>query len=195
MKNKNQKVCDAYWWLDSHPAFWPIETVNGVAEVLTSYDHGFVAISIDPHQINPATKCVDDNKKLNTKLQWWGEFGPAWYDKECPSASRQYSHDWKLDVYEDTYEDVLLEIARKVKRHYGDYKTDRESRTLTLTKGKYIAKFTIAGSKKVCLGGNVVDDDGISHKVKKCDEICFYPIKHIPYSQWKKFAPWLKDEK
>lgn len=120
----------AYWYLDAHPVFWrfreppllaglPLDHVS-LLERGYAFQRGL--IEIEPHRVNPATGCQEDEPGLNTKLEWWFEFGP--YDllphDESGVPVQGTWHDWMLDGGAATYEEAVTDIARKVWVNYGN---------------------------------------------------------------------------
>jgi hypothetical protein len=126
-------VHDAYYYLDIHPAFWRFREpplLSGLPQDHVSLlDHGYAfyhgAVEITPHKVNPATGCQDDDGGLNTRLEWWYEFGPRdLLPRSEDSGPVQATwHDYLLDGGAATYEQAVIDIALKVWTHYGNDRT------------------------------------------------------------------------
>lgn len=122
----------AYWYLDGHPVFWQFKReIPGHHEEyplnhVSFLRHGnawlYAHLEIIPHKVNPATGRTEDDKRLNTATEWWYEFGPAdLLPRQTPHGMCQGSwHDYHLDGGAATYEQAVLDIARKVHAHYGN---------------------------------------------------------------------------
>lgn len=105
---------------------WPLEDVR---------DGGFhECVDIEPVYINPATKAIDEDEEKNTEFRIWIEAG-GWDDLAKPENSATWPepqggwnefnrwtacHDYNLDCGGSTMEDALLQLAARVKFHYGD---------------------------------------------------------------------------
>lgn len=71
-------------------------------------------LDIDYVMVNPETLEIDDDESKNTKVQVWLECGPWDNEDNMPS------HDIELDCYGDTFEEAILELAKLVRKHYGE---------------------------------------------------------------------------
>lgn len=111
---KNNKFYDSWKWLDHHIYFsaWT-DYFN------TSYFE--VSLNIDVVKVNPETNEIDDDSKKNTKVQVWLECGDPILD-ENNRWQGDCSHDPKLDVGGDTFEEAIIKLSELVKKEYGDYK-------------------------------------------------------------------------
>jgi len=69
-------------------------------------------LDIQVVKVNPETMAIDDNDKLNTKVQIWLEAGA--YRKECST------HDIDLDCGANALEEAIIELANLVQNKYGD---------------------------------------------------------------------------
>jgi hypothetical protein len=74
-------------------------------------------------KINPKTRRIDDDPKLNTETEVWLESGP-WTRKEdkVPFGNEFWvgpSHDIRLDCGAPTLDRAVIKLARLVRRHYG----------------------------------------------------------------------------
>jgi len=69
-------------------------------------------LDIEVVKVNPQTDSIDDNRKLNTKVQIWLEAGPH--------IGRHHAHDIDLDCGADTFEEAIIELASLVKQKYSD---------------------------------------------------------------------------
>lgn len=75
---------------------------------------------------------VDDDKRKNKYVECWLEFGPVKYgyaysggekpqgDYDNVTIEHHY-HDWKCDTGGSTFDQGLVNLARKVRKEYGDY--------------------------------------------------------------------------
>jgi hypothetical protein len=104
---------EAWYYLVNHPAFEHPEYGPEFSTFPRDLDIDFV-------KVNPSTNIIDDDDSLNTKTEVWLEFGPPWFDEE--SGKWYSSHDIELDCGGDTFEEAIIELARLVKKHYGDEK-------------------------------------------------------------------------
>jgi len=116
-------VFRAWWYLDHHPVWWKFDQVRTNREeypanhVCFLQHQGAMAAGwpeITPHKAAPATRSVSEDHALNTELEWWYEFGPGCLDGGCSY------HDYKLDGGASSYEECVLQIARKVWYYYGN---------------------------------------------------------------------------
>jgi hypothetical protein len=88
-------------------------------EHVRNLDHGYGfssgAIEIDPHLVNPDDGRVSEDPRLNTRLEFWYETGEwTWSDPES------HVHAYRLDGGAPTYEQAVIDLARKVHRYYGN---------------------------------------------------------------------------
>ena len=118
----------AWWWLHYHPAFF--RQYDGLTEG-DEKEGFFTGLDISVQKVNPLTGYIDDNKTLNTQVEFWLENGP-WervadhLDEDIYGNGEMPSHDFNLDCGGLSYEQAILEMAKLVKKHYGDYKSDPE---------------------------------------------------------------------
>lgn len=108
---------EAWWFLLEHPKFKDKREIFGFEQ----------SLSIDVVKVNPVTKRVDDNDKLNTLVQIWLECGE--YQKTTAQEKKlgfdkdgKHVHDIRLDTGGDTFEIAIIRLARLVKKHYGAYR-------------------------------------------------------------------------
>ena len=110
----------AWHYLNEHPAFWRFG--REVREELPWNHLGRIQRDgamvegwpeITPHKVCPETGCIEDDESLNTRLEWWYEFGP-W------ALEGHSVHDYELDGGAATYEEAVIEIAKKVWSEYGN---------------------------------------------------------------------------
>lgn len=116
---------DAWWWLQNHPAFY-----RQAFWARGQDEPGFFSgLDISVQKVNPLTGRIDDNKALNTQVEFWLENGP-WMRTDDPANGipedmlgdgEIHSHDINLDCGGLTYEEALLNMAKLVREHYGDY--------------------------------------------------------------------------
>lgn len=114
----------AWYYLDHHPVFWRFEKLgqedypaNHVAHLEHEYAMSRGWPEITPHKVNPDTNRIEEDDALNTRIQWWYEFGPWSLTPGEPSIA---THDYELDSGTETYEQAIIEIARKVHDNYGN---------------------------------------------------------------------------
>jgi hypothetical protein len=116
-------VHHAWWYVDMHPVFWEFTKKRHEdypEKHLANLEHedawrkGWPVIT--PHKVNPETMHVGKNRKKNTHIRWWYEFGPT--DLSCVGCCK--SHDYQLDGGGDTYEQCVLAVARKIHKYYGN---------------------------------------------------------------------------
>jgi hypothetical protein len=120
----------AFYYLDDHPAFWRFRDQPADAAVPANHvsllEHGYAfwhgAIEITPHRVNPATGRQEEDPALNTRLEWWYEFGPADLlpRDEAGMPVQGHWHDYLLDGGTATYEQAVIDIALKVWTNYGN---------------------------------------------------------------------------
>lgn len=84
-----------------------------------------------PVFVNPDTMSIDDDDTKNTLFRVWVEAGP-WYDmsieEQAPAPEGGWtkhnkwiqSHDLRLDCSGSDMQEAMLELALRVKYHYGD---------------------------------------------------------------------------
>ena len=108
----------ALYFLKNHPMFSPSRLDERFLENL------YMMVV----KVNPETNSIDDDEEKNTKVQVWLECGPIYVKKITKGCNTKYSiqhtHDIELDCGADTYEEAIVELAKLVKEHYGDYKPD-----------------------------------------------------------------------
>jgi len=106
---------EAWWWLHNHP----INIGDG------GHNYGMYDLDIFVARVNPATNRIENAENLNTDTRIWLEFGPwedvaAHIDENLP-PNWQRTHDPNLDCGGATFEAAIINLAGKVKKHYGDY--------------------------------------------------------------------------
>jgi len=117
MNNLSNKFYDAWWFLVQHPMFFNPENYPDVEEEDKKYFASFTeCLCIDCQKVNPVTKSIDDNKKLNTHTEIWLECGPMQYVEVFERVTP--THDYRLDCGADTFEDAIIKLAKLVKRYY-----------------------------------------------------------------------------
>jgi hypothetical protein len=131
---------DAFWWLWAHPIFILKGKQTKAIDIKLfgrPVSSGFnEALDFNIVKVNPETNRIEDEEFLNTKVMVWMETGPF----EDPSESEHSSmndnekwmnhtgiptHDVKLDCSGDTFEEAIVNLAKKVKEEHGDY--DKET--------------------------------------------------------------------
>jgi len=85
-------------------------------------------------KVNPSTDKIDDDESKNTKVMIWMEAGP--FEEPDPNDDPSYeewinftgvpSHDIKLDCSGNTFEEAIINLAKKVMEEYGDYDEETE---------------------------------------------------------------------
>lgn len=98
---------DKYWFCMRHPAFINEDFVE-------------VEILIDPHMVCPSTARIEEYAPLNTKIQYWVEFCPPYYDDD-QAKKWVRSHDTDCDCGGWTYEEAIDNLYDLVLAKYGDY--------------------------------------------------------------------------
>jgi len=74
---------------------------------------------------------VGKDKKRNTNVECWLEFGKLAYEYPYEGAvetTLHEYHDYELDVGAPTYDEALVKLANRVLQKHGDYKNDRNER-------------------------------------------------------------------
>lgn len=97
---------EAYTYLENH------ETVK-----YDGINYFYKCLDVAVVKVNPNTMAIDDNDELNTKTQVWLEFGKAFYDNETFNCVMT-THDIDFDCGDDTFEEVIIELAELVQRKY-----------------------------------------------------------------------------
>lgn len=75
------------------------------------------SLDIDVLKVNPKSKKIKDDKKLNTLSQVYIESGPFMINKNNEYCM---SHDVRLDSSGETFEKAIINLAQKVKKYYGE---------------------------------------------------------------------------
>lgn len=119
-------------WLYHHPIFRQPITLNGS---LSFFDNWDKCVYIRPAWVNPETRYVEKDTRLNTQFEVWIEGGPM-YDQsgDFPSPEGGWNednrwsstHDIRLDCGSPNFEDALLLFAARIKCHYDDDGTDKD---------------------------------------------------------------------
>lgn len=113
MKNKEEFYI-AWYFIVEHPKFMD----DGENQ---TFPYG---LDIEVVKVNPETMSIDDDRSKNTKVQIWLEHGPYEYIKSMMSNTP--THDIDLDCGADTFEEAIIEMAKLVKKKYGDYEPQEE---------------------------------------------------------------------
>lgn len=121
-------VYNAYYYIANHPMFyywhvWRNHVEEGVAAVHERHlihDQGWESVHIDPHMIDPNTGKISDDEHLNTKVEWWYEYGPTLYQHMDGDSPGIRGHDWKRDGGADTYDEAIIKVAKSIHRYYGN---------------------------------------------------------------------------
>jgi hypothetical protein len=67
---------------------------------------------------------VNDACSKNVNIECWLEFGPIKQIVRDGILRVENSHDLRLDCGARTFDEALVRLARKVRRHYGDYRRE-----------------------------------------------------------------------
>lgn len=100
----------AWWYLEEHKYF---KDKNGLSRFQQALD-------IEVVKVNPKTKEVDDNKKLNTEIDIWLECGRLCEDDE--TFGTIFEHNLDMDCGAKTFEKAIMKLANIV------YNLDREGK-------------------------------------------------------------------
>lgn len=111
MKNIIKRFYEAWGYLKNHPIF--IERYELVKDMESSIFEDY--LNIIPVKINPNTKEIDDDNSKNTEIKIWLEVGPY-------TERGIKTHDVYLDCGGNTFEEAIIELAKLVKKKYGDNK-------------------------------------------------------------------------
>jgi hypothetical protein len=97
---------EAWWYLNEHPTF----KVN-------NFEGNFQeCLDIDVQKVNPHTKHVEYNEKLNTKVEVWLECGNYMFDETL--ERNVPCHDIRLDCGGNTFEEAIIKLANLVRKYY-----------------------------------------------------------------------------
>lgn len=115
-------VYNAYLYIANHPMFWFFRQWKNsklplVHERHLEHEDGWRCVDITPHMIDPATNRISDDKHLNTKVEWWFEYGPSLF---CHNAGVMTGHDHKRDGGAATYDEAIIKVAKSIHKHYGN---------------------------------------------------------------------------
>jgi len=119
-------VYNAYWYVALHPMFysfhpWKNHRKDGVPAVHERHlDHesGWKYARITPHMVNPKDRRISDDEHLNTKIEWWYEFGPTLWDNDYGRGCSGMDH--KLMGGARTYDEAIVKVAKAIHRGYGN---------------------------------------------------------------------------
>lgn len=109
---------DAWWFLEEHPMFKYCTD----SKYKKQFEFGSFQESLDIHvtKVNPKTKKVEDNAKLNTQVEIWLECGGYIFDENFNDWIS--CHDTRLDCGGDTFEEAIIKLANLVLKFYGKNK-------------------------------------------------------------------------
>ena len=93
---------DAWWWLYHHP----INNQPGSARPDKTYPVGMYQLDI---------------YASTTEREIWLEFGPFPSYEGAEYDTNDRMHDPRLDCGGKTFEEAIINLARLVKKYYGDY--------------------------------------------------------------------------
>lgn len=113
MKNA-EEFYKAWYFITEHPQF--------MDEGDQTFPYGLDIMAV---KVNPETMSIDDDDSKNTKVQIWLEHGPhekikSFMDQNVPT------HDIDLDCGADTFESAIIELAKLIKKKYGDYEPQKK---------------------------------------------------------------------
>ena len=116
MTKKQRKFYDAWWFLYEHP----MTQQNG--DGLSRFDE---CLDVYVAKVNPLTGRKSHVSGFNTKLEIWLEFG-GWHAMKRDNGGTRYipEHDIRLDCGGSTYEEAIINLAKRVKKYYGDVEVD-----------------------------------------------------------------------
>lgn len=93
--NRFDNFYEAWWFLLEHEMF---------------KDNFQKCLDIDVVMVNPETKSIDDNERLNTETRIW---------LECGEYNEKYlTHDLDLDCGGETFEIAIIKLANLVDKYY-----------------------------------------------------------------------------
>lgn len=95
-EEEKQKAYEAWWWMIENHEWLP------------------AGIDIDFMKVNPKTSEQDEDETKNTQFEYWIEAGS--FDKN----SNSFCHDTDLDCGGKTFEEAIINLAKLVKKYYGD---------------------------------------------------------------------------
>jgi hypothetical protein len=111
MKTKTTKNFDfhsAWEFIKNHPNF---QSEDGKTRIHT--------IWIDIVKINPVLKKICKLNFLNTKVEFWLEYGPSNYDEDLKEWVNYLDDD--LQASGDTFEEAIINLAYLIEKKYGLY--------------------------------------------------------------------------
>jgi len=119
-------VYNAYWYVALHPMFYSFKPwknhksrgVPAVHEQHLVHEQGWDYVRITPHMVNPKTRSISDDPHLNTKIEWWYEFGPTLWDNNYGQGCSGMDH--KLMGGARTYDEAIVKVAKAIHRGYGN---------------------------------------------------------------------------
>lgn len=117
-------VYNAYWYVALHPMFYYFrawKTDDGVPVVHERHlvsDQGWECVHISPQMVNPKDMRISDDKHLNTRIDWWYEFGPTLWGDNYGDGIR--GHDHKCDGGAPTYDEAIIKVAKAIHKAYGN---------------------------------------------------------------------------
>lgn len=105
---------EAFWFLCEHPKFTYTDPEFKDLFPCGSFTD---CLDIDVKKVNPKTKRIDNNEKLNTHVEIWLECGEYIWEEHL----KKYvpCHDYNLDCGGDTFEEAIINLANLVLKYYG----------------------------------------------------------------------------
>lgn len=111
-ENDPEGFLTSYYFLDGHPCFWTHDNILGSDDFTFSWKTEGHVLDIWHHPT------LDDNGNLVFRM----ETG----DHVEPDYTSHY-HDLRLDVYSDSYENAIIEMAAKVHKFFAPDGSEREN--------------------------------------------------------------------
>jgi hypothetical protein len=107
----------AWHWLNEHPLFYQCHRdfhERGLVENRGILDG---CVEVIPVKFNPETGRVSEDATKNTRMEFWVEVFPR---AMRPSRSGISLHDHPRDTGGDTYEQAIINVAKKIYDHHGN---------------------------------------------------------------------------
>lgn len=121
---------DAWRYLDAHPIFYRFHTspdgTDGTEPAQTIQERHLVGGEFGLYELYfkvtawCAQRCEDDDCEHPAREICWLETGPYCWPGEHDDGYAGSSHDYRLDVYGESYESCIVQLAHKVWTLYGN---------------------------------------------------------------------------
>jgi hypothetical protein len=119
-------VYNAYWYVATHPMFYSFkpwsgrkkEQVPAIHERHLVHEQGWDYVRITPHLVNPANNKISDDPSLNTKVEFWYEFGPTLFRENRGQGVSGMDH--KCMGGAKTYDRAIIKVAKAIHKAYGN---------------------------------------------------------------------------